>query len=124
MAIILLHSEHHKSKYMNNIIRTFVFSIFILFNGCIDDSNFLCAYKNKNITVYNNTGFEILVTSKGAIFTQETIIGRVQPFMIKEFEVSSDIVRIQAGVDDGSVFFVEQLNIEACQKNFELIVEN
>lgn len=87
-----------------------------LFSGC-GDSGVVCVYANKDVTVYNNTAFEIKVAI-GDNFNAQ-LLGTMKAFEIQTFNVPYNVF-IAGGTDS----FYDQLYVDPCKSKYDLYVDD
>ncbi len=101
---------------MKSIYLAFVF-ILLTFISCNCDDGSICIYENKDVTVLNNTGYDITVIIKNNFNAIQ--VGAVNSFESASFNVPHSVV-IEAGTTD----FSDQLFVDPCKNTLELFVDN
>ena len=95
----------------------YIILIITLFFSYSCESGRRCSNTNKDVTVYNNTAFNITVRFDRS---SRPLLGVMKPFEIRRFDIPVGET-IEAGTTDFSYF----LFVDTCKKNFyELIVED
>lgn len=88
--------------------------IIIGFMSCHAD---VCVYEYKDVTVYNNTAYNLEVVIKDDF--NSLPVGSMTAFEIKVFDVPHSVI-IEAGTD----YFTDLLFVNPCKRNLKLFVED
>lgn len=81
------------------------------------DSGAICVYSNKDITIYNDTAYDLAVIARDNFTSRQ--LGTMKSFEIKAFSVPYNIMLVA-----GNTYFSSQIFVDPCQRNLELIVED
>lgn len=84
---------------------------------CDKDKNFVCVYNNKDVTVFNDTAFDIDVIIKDNFSAIQ--VGTVNSFDIEVFNVPYGVI-----IEAGTVDFSSELVVDPCVRKLELVVDN
>jgi len=99
---------------MKSFYRILMFA-FLPFLGC--DTGAVCVYANKDVTVFNNTSYDITVIIRDNFSSLQ--VGTMKSFEVKSFNVQHSVI-----IEAGTVNFSDQLYVDPCRQTFELIVED
>lgn len=89
--------------------------LLVLASSCEDAP--VCVYANKDVTVLNNTGFDIIVIIRDNFNIQQ--VGAMGPFEFEEYNVPYNVI-----IEAGNNTFSKQLFVDPCQRDLELVVED
>jgi len=93
----------------------FVFIFFTLIScDCADGS--ICIYENKDVTVLNNTGYDLTVIIRNNFNLIQ--VGTVNSFGVNSFNVPHSVI-----IEAGTVNFSDQLFVDPCKNTLELFVD-
>lgn len=95
----------------------YIVLIFAFFSSLGCDSGAICVYANKDVTVFNNTAFDLTVIIKDNFNSLQ--VGTMQSFEIKSFKVQHSVI-----IEAGTTNFSDQLFVDPCKQTLELIVED
>lgn len=94
-----------------------LFLIVICFSFLSCDNGAICVFANKNVTISNDTAYNLVVIVRNNITSFQ--VGTIKGFEVKTFNVSHSVLLVV-----GNTYFSNQLYIDPCKKNLELIVED
>jgi hypothetical protein len=100
---------------MKSFYLIFVF-IFFTFIGCDCDDGSICIYENKDVTVLNNTAYDITVIIKNNFNVIQ--VGSINSFETNSFNVPHSVI-----IEAGTVNFSDQLFVDPCKNTLELFVD-
>ncbi|MEM7104958.1 MAG: hypothetical protein AAF502_17610 [Bacteroidota bacterium] len=83
--------------------------------GC--DSGAICVYANKNVSVENNTAFNIDVIVRNTFGWYQ--VGSLQPFETNSFTVPHSVI-----IEAGNAQFSDQLFVDPCRQTLVLTVDD
>ena len=83
--------------------------------GC--DKAVVCVYGNKDVTVFNNTGYDLSVFIKDNFNVLQ--VGSMKPFEIISFNVQFGVI-----LEAGNSTFSDEVYVDPCKNDLELVVED